>query len=101
MPFSRSRTWTASTISFDMVLALQQVASLDVGVRDRDDAVVGGDRHRVVGRPDELAREALLAAVLVARAHARTTADVAAEVVRLGERALGPGRGDLEPDLGQ
>src|SRR5918997_3939589 len=64
IPFSRSRTWTASTISFDIALALQQVASLDVGVRDRDDARVGGDRHLVLRGADELPREAREATVL-------------------------------------
>src|SRR3712207_691831 len=101
MPFSRSRTWTASTISFDMGLALQQVASLDVGVRDRHDAGVGGDRHLVVGGADQLPREALATAVVGGRPHLRAAADVAAEVVRLDERALGAGRRHLQRVVGQ
>ena len=36
------------------------------------------------------------AVVVAARAHARAPADEAAEVLGLGQRALGPGRGDLE-----
>src|SRR5215216_5627775 len=62
-------------------LALQQVASLDVGVRDRNDATVGGDRHGILGGADELPREALVPAVLLAGTHACAPSDVAAEVV--------------------
>src|SRR5918997_3038712 len=86
IPFSRSRTWTASTISFDIALSLQQVASLDVAVRDRDDAAVGGDRHGILRGADELPREALVPAVLLAGAHARAPTHEAAEGVRLGQR---------------
>src|SRR4051812_19785498 len=71
MPFSRSSTWTASTISLDIPSSLQQVAALDVGVRDRDNPVVGGDGHLAVGRADQLAGEALAPAVLSLGAHAR------------------------------
>src|SRR5215213_11980926 len=99
MPFSRSSTWTASTISLDIRSALQQVAAVDLVVGDRDDPGVGGDRDLVFGRPHQLAREALAPAVLLARAHARATTDEAAEVVRLGQRALRPRRADLEPRL--
>src|SRR3954447_18661447 len=99
MPFSRSRTWTASTISLDIRSALQQVAAVDVGVGDRDDPSVGSDRHLGLARADQLAREASAAAVLLACAHARPTTDVAPEVVRLGERTLGAGRADLEARL--
>src|SRR5436190_1040967 len=42
MPFSRSSTWTASVISLDIRSYLQQIAAVDVGVRDRYDPVVGG-----------------------------------------------------------
>src|SRR3954471_10429771 len=101
MPFSRSRTCTASTISLDMRSALQQVAAVDVGVGDRHDPGVGGDGDLLVARADQLAGEALAAAVILARAHARLATDVAAEVVRLRERALGPRRGDLESRLEQ
>src|SRR5215212_3693660 len=101
MPFSRSRTWTASTISFDIGLALQQVASLDVGVRDRDDAGVRGDGHGILGRAYELPREALVAAVLLAGAHARAAADEAAEVVGLRQRPLRARRRHLQGVLGQ
>ena len=69
---------------------------MDVGVRDRDDAGVGGDRHLVVGGADELAGERRVA-VVRARACARgAAAEEAAEVVGLGQRALGARRGDLE-----
>src|SRR5829696_3567704 len=99
MPFSRSSTWTASTISLDIRSALQQVAAIDLGVGDRDNTGVGGDGHLVVGRADQLAGEALAAAVVAAGAHARAAADVAPEVIRLGERALRPRRGNLESGL--
>src|SRR4051794_26972254 len=101
MPFSRSSTWTASTISLDIRSALQQVAAIDVGVRDGDDPGVGGDGYLLVVRAHELAGEAPAAAVVLARAHARALSDVAAEVVGLGERALRTRRGDLEPRLHQ
>src|SRR4051812_47564868 len=99
MPFSRSRTWTASTISFDIDSALQQVASIDVRVRDRHDAGVGGDRDLCVGGTDELPREALAAAVVATRANACAAADEASEVIRLRQRTLGAGRRHLEPVL--
>src|SRR5437763_3456557 len=97
MPFSRSRTWTASTISLDIRSPLQQVAAIDVGVGDRDDPRVGGDGDLAVTRTDQLAREAPAAAHILARAHARATTDEAAVVVRLRQRPLGTGRGDLKP----
>src|SRR5215204_5184356 len=101
MPFSRSRTCTASTISFDIGLALQQVASLDVGVRDGDDARVGGDRHPVVGGADQLPRETPAPAVGRGRLDLRPAADVAPEVVRLAQRPLRPRRRDLQRVVGQ
>src|SRR5919202_5736962 len=78
MPFSRSRTWTASTISLDMRSALQQVAAVDLGVRDRHDAAVGGDGDVGVARPHELAGEALALALHGVRVdeHARAPTDV-------------------------
>src|SRR3954468_11275296 len=96
MPFSRSSTWTASTISLDIRSALQQVAAIDVGVRDRHDPVVGGDGYSLVVRPDELAREALASVVRLAGTHARTASEITTEVIRLGQRALRSGRRDLE-----
>ena len=39
-------------------LLLDEVGTVDVGVRDRDHAGVGGDRHLGVGGADELAGEA-------------------------------------------
>src|SRR4051812_6841933 len=101
MPFSRSSTWTASTISLDIPSSLQQVAALDVGVRDRDNPVVGGDGHLAVGRADQLAGEALAPAVLSLGAHARAPPDEATEVVRLRQRTLRPRRGDLQTGMGQ
>jgi len=50
----------------------------------------------VVRGPDELAREARMPVERASRAHARASADVAAEVVGLGERTLRPRRGHLE-----
>src|SRR5688500_8554500 len=101
MPFSRSRTWTASTISLDIRSALQQVAAVDVGVRDRDDPRVGGDGYLLVRRAHELTREALAPAVVVPGAHTRAASDVALEVVGLCERPLGARRRDLQPCLHQ
>src|SRR5919197_75008 len=80
MPFSRSRTRTASRISLLMRSALQQVGSIHVRVRDRHDPGVGGHGDLVVSRADQLARKRRTSPVLLARAHARTTADEAAEV---------------------
>src|SRR5215813_3947553 len=95
----------ASTISRDMSLLLDQVRTVDVGVRDRDHAGRGGDRHLVIRGADELAREALVPVALVARADAGRTAQEAAEVGGLGEGPLDAGRGDLErvplPDLAE
>src|SRR4051794_31529338 len=58
MPFSRSRTWTASTISLDIPSVLQQVAPVDVRVRDRHDPAVRGYGHLFVARSHELSGEA-------------------------------------------
>src|SRR3954465_9799471 len=78
MPFSRSSTWTASTISLDIRSPLQQVAAVDLGVGDRHDPRVGGDGDLRVARADELSGEGLAIAVLLARTHTRATTDVAA-----------------------
>src|SRR4051794_40440325 len=103
MPFSLSRTPTASMISLlispSSPLILEQVAAVDVRVRDRDDAAVRGQRDLFVGRADELARKALLAVAGLAQAHPGALAEVAPEVLRLGERATRAGRGDLEPEV--
>src|SRR3954447_27077044 len=99
MPFSRSSAWTASTISLDIRSSLQQVAAVDLGVWDRDDPRVGRDRHLGVAGADQLPGEAPAAAVVLTRAHTRAAADVAAEVLGLGERALGTRRGNLEAGL--
>ena len=45
---------------------------------------------------EQLAGERLPPVVVAARAHARAPADEAAEVLGLGQRTLGAGRGDLE-----
>src|SRR3954470_23390071 len=90
IPFSRSRTRTASKISLLMRSALQQVASVDVRVRDRHDPVVGRHRDLAVARAYELPCESRTPVVLLARAHACLLADEAAEVVRLGEGTLRP-----------
>src|SRR3954451_6980428 len=96
IPFSRSRTWTASTISLDIDSPLQQVASLDTGVRDRDDPGVRRHCHALVVRADQLACEAAPPRLLVVRAHAHAATEEAAVVVRLGQGALGTRRGHLE-----
>src|SRR4051794_30141810 len=101
IPFSRSRTWTASTISLDMRSALQQVAAVDLGVGDRHDPHVGGDGDLVVARADQLAREAPAPAVIAARADTDVPADVAPEVVGLRKRTLGTRGADLEARLEQ
>src|SRR5688572_4665752 len=93
MPFSRSSRCTASTISLDIaLLALQQVALVNVGVRDPHDPCVGRHGDGVVGGLDQLAAEALGALDRLARAHSHAAPDVAAKVVRLRERTLGPRR---------
>src|SRR5947208_1847787 len=99
MRFSRSSTWTGSTISLDIPSPLQQVAAVDVGVGDRDDPPVGGDGDSFVCRADELPGEAPAAPVFLARTYARATADVLAVVLRLRQRTLRAGRRDLEPRL--
>src|SRR5919199_173886 len=97
MRFSTASAFMASTISRDMaVLLLDEVGSADVGVRDGDDAVVGGDRHLRVGGADELAGERRVAVTRLARANAGAAAEEAPEVVRLGQRALAARRGNLE-----
>src|SRR5918994_1337633 len=94
MPFSRASARTASTISCDIALLPHEVRSLDVDVGNRHYACVGGDRDRVVGGAQQLAGEAVTAFVPAAGADASAAADVAAEVVGLGQRALRAGRGD-------
>ena len=69
---------------------------MDLGVRDGDHPGVGGNGDLVIRGAEQLAGEAAVPVVLAAGAHARTAADVTAEVVRLGERALRPRRGHLE-----
>src|SRR4051794_6813423 len=97
MPFSRARACMASTISRDICfLLLDQIRTVDVGVRDGDHACGGGDRHLLVRGADELAREALVAVAPVAGANASAATEEAAEVGRLRERALDAGRGHLE-----
>ena len=65
---------------------------MDVRVRDRDDAGVSGDRDSVVGHAEELPGERRVAVMLAARSHTGAPADVAAEVVRLGEGTVRAGR---------
>src|SRR5262245_55838271 len=106
MPFSTASAFMASTISRDMsVLLLDEVGTADRGVRDGDDAVVGGDRHLRVGGADELAGEGRVAVARLAGADAGTAAQEAPEVVRLGQGSGAARRGDLEgvvlADLGQ
>src|SRR5215207_7706750 len=96
MPFSAARPLMASRISRDMDLLLDQVGTLDVAVGDRDDPGVRGDGDLGVRGADDLAGEALVSFARVAGADARLAPHEAAEVRRLGQRTLGPRRGDLE-----
>src|SRR5438046_718566 len=97
MPFSRASACMASRISRDMCgLLLDEVRSVDVGVRDRDDPVVGGDRHGVVAGAHQLTGERLVAFPGLARPDAGAAAEEAAVVIGLGQRALAARRGDLE-----
>src|SRR5664279_2179859 len=121
IPFSRASACMASRISRDMALLLDQVGSADLRVGDRDDAAVGGQGDLLLRGSHELPGEAphgarLARATLAlgggtqpgglgrarpigdrpARTHASATADEAAEVRGLGQRALGPRRGDLQ-----
>src|SRR3954471_20387461 len=98
MPFSRPRVFTASTISADMVSVSHEIRTVDVGVGDRDDAAVRSHGHRVVGRVDEFAGEGPGGGggSLAARTDLRPPAEIAAEVLGLGERALRPRARDLE-----
>src|SRR5918999_703806 len=96
MPFSRASMRTASTISCDIALVPQEVRTVDVGVGDGDHARVCRDGDLVLGRAQQLAGEVAPAVVVAARADARAPADVAAEVLGLGQRPLDAGRGDLE-----
>ena len=89
MPFSAARPLMASRISRDMRATPRR--GWNGGCRRTgsvDDAGVGGDRHLVVRRADQLAGERPAAVVALARAHARAAAEEAAEVVGLGQRAL-------------
>ena len=69
---------------------------MDLGVRDRDDPGVRGDGDLGVGRVEQLAGEAAAAVVVAARADARLATDEAPEMLRLGQRPLRAGRGDLQ-----
>src|SRR3954462_11948587 len=100
MPLSCARARTASTISWDMWRSvLHEVGTVDLGVRDGDHPGVGGDGDLGVRGAHQLAREApatVVVGMAGADSHAGAPAEEAAEVLGLGERALGPGRGDLE-----
>src|SRR3954451_19162724 len=96
MPFSRACAPIASRISRLMRLLLDQVGTVYVGVGDLHDPAVGGQDDLALARADELAGEAAVPVVRLARAHLRAAADVAAEVIGLGERPLATGRGDLQ-----
>src|SRR3954447_9283856 len=105
IPFSLARARVASRISLDTELLPYEVGTLDVVVRDGHDAAGIGDGDLRVGGADELSREALATVDRLARPDARAMTEEAAEVLRLGERALDARRRDLEgvvlPDLGQ
>ena len=107
IPFSRSRTCTASTISRDIALppstagpkascraahhgslsVRQEVAAVDVDVGDRHDPGVGGHRDLLIGGAHQLAGERGVPVTRLARANPGAAADEATEVVGLGERA--------------
>src|SRR4051794_10272935 len=97
MPFSRASAPMASRISRDIVgLLLDEVGAGDVVVRDGDNPGGGGDRHLGIRGADELAGEGMVAVAAGAGAHAGAPAEVATEVVGLGQGALGTVAGDLE-----
>src|SRR3954447_25490076 len=101
MPFSLSRTPTASMISLlispSSPLVLEQIAAVDVRVRDRHDPAVGGQRDLVFTRAHQLAAEALVAVTGLGQADPDAAAEVAPEVLGLGQRALRARRRHLEP----
>src|SRR3954447_4343460 len=94
IPFSRSSTPTASTISLDICLLptpwarrlFQQVAAIDLRVRDRHDAIARGHGDLFVRGSDQLTGEAPVPIAGLARAHAGPTTQEAAVVVGLGQR---------------
>src|SRR3954454_13999563 len=96
MHFSRASAPIASRISRLMWLLLHQVGTVDVGVGDLDDSGVGGQDDLVVVCADQLAGEGLATIVIAPRPHASAAADVAAEVVVLGERPLAARRRALQ-----
>src|SRR5215213_2725839 len=116
MPFSRSRFWTASTISLltwssknaskSSALRLRrrlrhEARAANPLVRDRDRAPVRGQRHAPVVRADQLALEVPAALDRLAGPNPDAAAEVAPEVVELGQRPLGARRGDLDGVLAQ
>src|SRR3954451_21355974 len=89
MPFSRASACMASRISRDMcVLLLDEVRTVDVGVRNRDDPAVGGDRHGVGAGAHQLTGERLMSIALLARPDAGAAAEKAAVVIGFGQWVL-------------
>ena len=74
----------------------QQVAPVDVRVRDRHDPFAGRHGDFFVTGADELPGEALVAVPRLAQPHTGAPAEEAPEVVRLRERPLRSRRRDLE-----
>src|ERR1700722_17800072 len=98
MFFSAARPRTASTISLLIACSVSryEVGAGDLLVRDRDEPVRGGERDVCVARAHQLAGQLLVPIRGVAQAHARAPAEKAAVVLRLGQRAILTGRGDLQ-----
>src|SRR4051812_27981648 len=99
MPFSRSISRTASTISCVISPALpfvDQVPAHDRVVRDLDCLVPGAQLEDALACGDELAAEAGPAVERLAESERDLAADCAPEVLRLADGALDPGRRDLD-----
>ena len=102
MPFSRSRTRDG----LDDLLAscaqpssrlLRLMSEYGIDTTPSSAATVTSSSLAPTSSPVKLLRPSCA----LARAHARAAPEEAAEVVRLGQRALGPGRGHLERVLAQ
>src|SRR4051812_11567775 len=97
MPFSRSISRTASTISCVIVSPfVDQVAAHDRVVRDLDCLVAGAHFERTVAGTDELAAEPRTAVDRLVDTERDLAADRPAEMGWLAERPVEPGRRDLD-----
>src|SRR5688572_14409012 len=100
IPFSRSSPRMCSMISCDIALLLllvDQVAPDDLVVRDLDGVVARPDDDGPLTGAEDLPLEALA----LRRAERHLAPDRVAEVLRRADRALDPGRGDVDRILAQ